>query len=144
MMRQRFTALCKTAMVSSIMDSPSNLYKFLTMSRELFQNEANTVHKKCIFEHFWSESLDPQNCKVIFQSQKYLHLSKNIIHLENINIGALLLWKTSFDFLKMISKMMLPNRDFPKMFKNALFVISGALASFWFFFYQIPLTWSKT
>ena len=37
MVRQRFTALCKTAMVSSIVDSPSSLYKFLTMSLELFK-----------------------------------------------------------------------------------------------------------
>jgi hypothetical protein len=36
--RQRFTALCKTAMVSSIMDSPSNLYKVLTVSTEFVTN----------------------------------------------------------------------------------------------------------
>ena len=69
MVRQRFTALCKTAMVSSIMDSPSNLYKVLTVSTEFVTNfwkwsQYSTDHIKCVenfFENFWSKLLDLQN-----------------------------------------------------------------------------------
>ena len=61
MVRQRFTALCKTAMVSSIMDSPSNLYKvfdrvnricYKLLKMEPILNWSQKVSCKKFFEKF--------------------------------------------------------------------------------------------
>ena len=88
MVRQRFTALCSTAMVSSIMDSPSNLYKVLTVSTEFVTNfwkwsQYSTDHQKCVVifflkifgQGYWTHNI------LTFQCQIYLNLfKKNIFH----------------------------------------------------------------
>ena len=87
MVRQRFTALCSTAMVSSIMDSPSNLYKFLTVSTEFVTNfwkwsQYSTDHQKCVvifFRKFLVKVIEP--AKFWLFNVKYIWIfSKNIFH----------------------------------------------------------------
>ena len=91
MVRQRFTALCSTAMVSSIMDSPSNLYKVLTVSTEFVTNfwkwsQYSTDHEKCVVifflkifgQGYWTRKI------LTFQCQIYLNLFKKHFSLDNI------------------------------------------------------------
>ena len=120
MVRQRFTALCSTAMVSSIMDSPSNLYKVLTVSTEFVTNfwkwsQCSTDHQKCVVIFFWKflvKVIEP--AKFWLFNVKYIWIfSKKHFSLDNIRS----FWEKHFlitSFFKddLFSKMILPTSGF--------------------------------
>ena len=121
----------------------------LTMSMEFDKNFSNWLIKWLwhFFEHFWSKLLDPPNCnilafKVIFLCQKLSQSFFRKILLENINLGAQLLWKLFFDnfilkkvlFLKRRHQMLIfvglitSMENVQKNF-NLILVISGVINS---------------
>ena len=124
MVRQRFTAFCKTAMVSSITDSPSNLYKVLTVSTEFVTNfwkwsQYSIDHKKWVvkifLKNFWSKLLNMQNSD--FQSHFPMsNISKSFLKTRFIGEYEKLLRKTFFIILffkeDLFSKMILPTSSF--------------------------------
>ena len=114
MVRQRFTALCSTAMVSSIMDSPSNLYK-------VFDRVNRICYKLLKMEPIlhWSPKV---RCNFFFENfcQGYwprrlfnLNFFKKHFSLDNIRS----FWEKHFlitSFFKddLFSKMILPTSSF--------------------------------
>ena len=152
MVRQRFTALCKTAMVSSIMDSPSNLYKVLTVSTEFVANfwkwsQYSTDHIKCIVNFFWKflvKVIDPAKfwLSKAFSHVKYIWIfSKNMFHWRILEtFGKNFFWYLHFlkmtYFLRCFCQLVVLvglktlTKDVQKSFQCTFFVVSEVLPSF--------------